>query len=76
MVKKLKLPDNFHHVILFQILFIVWHSMVDAYDVKARMKVEIKDPKVVQMKNGRFAKKGTYAATGITVMRICGSDHC
>ena len=48
--------------------------MVEAYDVKARKKVEIKDPKVVQLKNGRYAIKGTSPDTGITVMRICGSD--
>ena len=42
--------------------------------VKARKKVQIKDPKVVQMKNGRYAIKGTSSETGITVMRICGSD--
>ena len=47
--------------------------MVEAYDVKARKKVEIKDPKVVQQKNGRYAIKGTSSETGITVMRICGS---
>ena len=48
--------------------------MVEAYDVKARKKVQIKDPKVVQLKNGRYAIKGTSSETGITVMRICGSD--
>ena len=42
--------------------------MVEAYDVKARKKVEIKDPKVVQLKNGRYAIKGTSSETGITVM--------
>ncbi len=52
----------------------VWYIMVEAYDVKARKKVEIKDPKVVQLKNGRYAIKGTSPDTGITVMRICGSD--
>ena len=61
-------------MILFQILFGLWHIMVEAYDVKARKKVEIKDPKVVQLKNGRYAIKGTSSETGITVMRICGSD--
>ena len=48
--------------------------MVEAYDVKARKKVQIQDPKVVQMKNGRYAIKGKSSETGITVMRICGSD--
>ena len=52
----------------------MWYVMVEAYDVKARKKVQIKDPKVVQMKNGRYAIKGTSPDTGITVMRICGSD--
>ena len=41
-----------------------------AYDVKAKKKVKIVDPKVVKMKNGRFAIKGKSAATGINVYRI------
>ena len=41
-----------------------------AYDVKAKKKVKIVDPKVVKMKNGRFAVKGKSAASGINVYRI------
>lgn len=41
-----------------------------AYDVKAKKKVKIVDPKVVKMKNGRYAMKGKSAATGINVFRI------
>ena len=41
-----------------------------AYDVKAKKKVKIVDPKVVKMKNGRYAMKGKSAVTGINVFRI------
>lgn len=41
-----------------------------AYDVKAKKKVKIVDPKVVKMKNGRYAVKGKSAASGINVYRI------
>jgi len=43
-----------------------------AYDVKAKKKVTIKDPKVVQMKNGMYAIKGTSPVSGIAVFRIVG----
>ena len=43
-----------------------------AYDVKAKKKVTIKDPKVTQMKNGMWAIKGTSPASGIKVFRIVG----
>lgn len=33
--------------------------MVQGYDVKNKKKVEIQNPKVVKMKNGRWAVKGT-----------------
>jgi len=45
-----------------------------AYDVKARKKVKIQDPKVVKMKNGRYAIKGTSPLTGNTVFRIAGTE--
>ncbi len=45
-----------------------------AYDVKARKKVVIQNPKVVKMKNGRWAIKGTSPATGNTVFRIAGAE--
>ncbi len=41
-----------------------------AYDVKAKKKVKIQDPKVVKMKNGRMAVTGKSPATGIKVFRI------
>ena len=45
-----------------------------AYDVKARKKVKIQNPKVVKMKNGRYAIKGTSPLTGNTVFRIAGTE--
>ena len=44
-----------------------------AYDVKAKRKVEIQNPKVIKMKNGKWAIKGTSPITGIKVFRIVGS---
>lgn len=46
----------------------------EAYDVKARKKVVIQNPKVVKMKNGRWAIKGTSPITGNTVFRIAGTE--
>jgi len=45
-----------------------------AYDVKAKKKVEIQNPKVVKMKNGKWAIKGTSPITGIKVFRIVGNE--
>ena len=45
-----------------------------AYDVKAKKKVEIQDPKIVKMKNGKWAIKGTSPITGIKVFRIVGNE--
>ena len=45
-----------------------------AYDVKAKRKVEIQNPKVVKMKNGKWAVKGTSPITGIRVFRIVGNE--
>lgn len=42
----------------------------EAYDVKARKKVKIIDPKVIQLKNSRWAIKGKSSVTGSTVFRI------
>ena len=44
-----------------------------AYDVKAKRKVEIQNPKIIKMKNGKWAIKGTSPITGIKVFRIVGS---
>jgi hypothetical protein len=45
-----------------------------AYDVKAKRKVEIQNPKAVKMKNGKWAIKGTSPITGIKVFRIVGNE--
>ena len=45
-----------------------------AYDVKAKKKVNIQNPKVVKMKNGMYAIKGTSSVSGITVFRIVGKE--
>ncbi|CDI04914.1 hypothetical protein [Candidatus Nitrosotenuis uzonensis] len=42
----------------------------EAYDVKARKKVKIIEPKIIQLKNHRWAIKGKSSATGSTVFRI------
>ena len=44
-----------------------------AYDVKAKKKVEIQNPKVIKMKNGKWAIKGTSPITGVKVFRIVGN---
>jgi len=45
-----------------------------AYDVKAKKKVKIQNPKAVKMKNGKWAVKGTSPITGIKVFRIVGNE--
>ena len=44
----------------------------EGYDVKARKKCIILDPKPVQMKNKRWAIKGTSSVSGVVVYRIIG----
>ncbi|MCY4490505.1 MAG: DUF5679 domain-containing protein [Thaumarchaeota archaeon] len=44
--------------------------MVEAYCVKCRAKREVKNPKVVTMKNGRPAVKGTCPKCGSGMYRI------
>jgi len=44
--------------------------MVEAYCVKCRKKVEIKDPQEVTLKSGRPAVKGKCPVCGTTVFRI------
>ena len=46
-----------------------------AYDVKARKKVKIEDPKLVTLKNGRKAIKGTSPETGIVLFRIISPEQ-
>ena len=48
--------------------------MVKGYDVKAKKMVEILNPKLVKLKNGRPALKGTSKATGIGVFRILSKE--
>ena len=43
---------------------------MDAYCVKCKAKVEIKNPKDVTMKNGRPAVNGTCSKCGTKVFRI------
>jgi RNase P subunit RPR2 len=43
---------------------------MDAYCVKCKDKVEIKDPKDITMKNSRPAVKGTCSKCGTKVFRI------
>lgn len=50
-------------------------STIEAYDVKARKKVPVKDPEPYQMKNGKWAIKGTSCETGITVYKIVGANE-
>ena len=44
--------------------------MVQAYCVKCRKKVDMKDPKKIPMKNGKPATKGTCPKCGTGVFRI------
>jgi len=45
----------------------------EAYDVKAKKKVKIQNPKAVKMKNDKWAVKGTSPITGVKVFRIVGN---
>jgi len=45
----------------------------EAYDVKAKKKVKIQNPKAVMMKNGKWAIKGTSPITGVKVFRFVGN---
>jgi hypothetical protein len=47
-------------------------SRVEAYDIKARRKVTMKNPQPYLMKNGSWALKGTSSETGIVLFRIVG----
>ena len=44
--------------------------MAEAYCVKDKKKVEIKDPTPITMKNGKPATKGTCPECGSSVFRI------
>jgi len=45
----------------------------EAYDVKAKKKVKIQNPKAVMKKNGKWAVKGTSPITGVKVFRFVGN---
>ena len=45
----------------------------EAYDVRAKKKVKIQNPKVVMMKNGKWAVRGTSPITGVKVFRFVGN---
>ncbi|PIN95752.1 MAG: hypothetical protein COU45_06570 [Nitrosopumilus sp. CG10_big_fil_rev_8_21_14_0_10_33_7] len=47
-------------------------TSIEAYDMKIRKKVTMKNPKPYLMKNGSWALKGTSSATGITLFKIVG----
>ena len=47
-------------------------SVIEAYDVKARKKVPMKNPQPYLMKNGPWALKGTSSETGIRLFKIVG----
>jgi|TARA_Y100000310_G_scaffold296492_1_gene328779 hypothetical protein len=47
-------------------------SVIEAYDIKVRKKVVMKNPQPYLMKNGTWALKGTSAETGIKLFRIVG----
>ena len=46
--------------------------MAEAYCVKDKMKVEVKDPKQITMKNGKPAAQGTCPVCGTKMFRIGG----
>ncbi|MGI0026272.1 MAG: hypothetical protein ACREAD_00330 [Nitrosopumilaceae archaeon] len=47
----------------------------EAYDVKARKKVKMLEPKIVQLKNKRWAVVGKSPVTGIKVVRILSEEQ-
>ena len=49
-------------------------SVIEAYDIKARKKVSMKNPQPYLMKNGSWALKGTSAETGINLFKIVGRE--
>ncbi|MHA7647187.1 hypothetical protein [Nitrosopumilus sp. S4] len=47
-------------------------SVIEAYDIKARKKVSMRNPQPYLMKNGTWALKGTSSETGIKLFKIVG----
>jgi len=50
-------------------------SKIEAYDIKARKKVTMKNPQPYLMKNGSWALKGTGSETGINLFKIVGQKN-
>ena len=50
-------------------------SRIEAYDVKAKKKVTMKNPQPYLMKNGSWALKGTSSETGISLFKIVGRNE-
>jgi len=46
-----------------------------AFDVKAKTKVKLLNPKIVKLKNGRWAVKGKSEKTGITLYRFLSNEE-
>lgn len=49
--------------------------MVQGYSVKAKKKVEIKDPVIVQTARGGYMAKGKCPETGITVCAMMSKEN-
>jgi hypothetical protein len=49
-------------------------SRIEAYDIKAKKKVTMKNPQPHLMKNGSWALKGTSSETGISLFKIVGRN--
>jgi len=49
--------------------------MVTGYSVKAKKKVEMKDPVIHKTKKGGFMAKGICPLTGITVCAMMSKDN-
>ena len=47
-------------------------SRIEAYDIKAKKKVTMRNPQPYLMKNGSWALKGTSSETGISLFKIVG----
>lgn len=49
--------------------------MVQGYSVKAKKKVEIQEPKIVQTARGGYMAKGKCPETGITVCAMLSKEN-
>jgi len=49
-------------------------TTIEAYDIKARKKVSMKNPQPYLMKNGMWALKGVSIETGINLFKIVGKQ--